>query len=91
MYHSKVKLYRVTIKEIDTFYVMQYPNRYRSGHTICIVAWRKDEFFFQGILSYFVSILAKSLIISFQYDIESVYFFYSNPVFDCIQLYQIQA
>jgi hypothetical protein len=27
-----------------------------------------------------VSILAKSLIISFQYDIESVCFFYSNPV-----------
>ena len=26
--------------------------------------------------------LAKSLIISFQYNIESVYFFYSNPVFD---------
>jgi len=25
--------------------------------------------------------LAKSLIISFQYNIESVYFFYSNPVF----------
>jgi len=24
--------------------------------------------------------LAKSLIISFQYNIESVYFFYSNPV-----------
>jgi hypothetical protein len=36
---------------------------------------------FPGILSYFVSILAKSLIISFQYNIESVYFFYSNPVF----------
>ena len=28
-----------------------------------------------------LSILAKSLIISFQYNIESVYFFYSNPVF----------
>ena len=27
------------------------------------------------------SILAKSLIVSFQYNIESVYFFYSNPVF----------
>jgi hypothetical protein len=27
-----------------------------------------------------VSILAKSLIISFQYNVESVYFFYSNPV-----------
>ena len=27
-----------------------------------------------------LSILAKSLIISFQYNIESVYFFYSNPV-----------
>jgi hypothetical protein len=27
-----------------------------------------------------VSILAKSLIISFQYNIESVCFFYSNPV-----------
>ena len=25
--------------------------------------------------------MAKSLIISFQYNIESVYFFYSNPVF----------
>jgi len=24
--------------------------------------------------------LAKSLVISFQYNIESVYFFYSNPV-----------
>ena len=28
-----------------------------------------------------ISILAKSLIISFQYNIKSVYFFYSNPVF----------
>ena len=28
-----------------------------------------------------LSILAKSLIISFQYNIECVYFFYSNPVF----------
>ena len=28
-----------------------------------------------------LSILAKALIISFQYNIESVYFFYSNPVF----------
>jgi hypothetical protein len=27
-----------------------------------------------------LSILAKSLIISFQYNIESVYIFYSNPV-----------
>jgi hypothetical protein len=26
------------------------------------------------------SVLAKYLIISFQYDIESVYFFYSKPV-----------
>jgi len=25
--------------------------------------------------------LAKSLIISFQYNIQSVYFFYSNPVY----------
>ena len=25
--------------------------------------------------------MAKSLIISFQYNIESVYFFYSNPVY----------
>jgi hypothetical protein len=39
------------------------------------------KFFFPGILSYFVSILAKSSIISFQYNIESVYFFYSNPVY----------
>jgi hypothetical protein len=37
--------------------------------------------FFPGILSCFVRILAKSLIISFQYNIESVYFFYSNPVY----------
>jgi hypothetical protein len=36
--------------------------------------------FFPGILSYFVSISAKSLIIPYQYNIESVYFFYSNPV-----------
>jgi hypothetical protein len=28
----------------------------------------------------FFRILAKSLIISFQYNIESVYFFYGNPV-----------
>ena len=28
----------------------------------------------------FSRILAKSFIISFQYNIESVYFFYSNPV-----------
>ena len=28
-----------------------------------------------------VSILAKSVTISFQYNIESVYFFYSNPVY----------
>ena len=28
-----------------------------------------------------LSILAKSLIISFQYNIESVYFFYSDPKF----------
>ena len=28
-----------------------------------------------------LSILAKSLIISFQYNIESVYLFYSNPVY----------
>jgi len=26
--------------------------------------------------------LAKPLIISFQYNIESVYFFYSNPVYE---------
>jgi hypothetical protein len=30
--------------------------------------------------SFVFCILAKSLIISFQYNIESVYFFYSNPV-----------
>jgi hypothetical protein len=36
--------------------------------------------FFPGILSFFVTILAKSLIISFQYNIESACFFYSNPV-----------
>jgi succinate dehydrogenase hydrophobic anchor subunit len=36
--------------------------------------------FFPGFLSYFVSILAKSSIISFQYNSESVCFFYSNPV-----------
>jgi len=29
--------------------------------------------------------LAKSLIIYFQYNIESVYFFYSSPVFRLIQ------
>jgi hypothetical protein len=40
------------------------------------------KIFFQGILSYFVSILAKSLIILFQHNIESVYFFYSNPVYN---------
>jgi hypothetical protein len=34
--------------------------------------------FFPGILSYFVNILAKSLIISFQYNIETVCFFYSR-------------
>ena len=28
-----------------------------------------------------LSILAKSLIILFKYNTESVYFFYSNPVF----------
>jgi hypothetical protein len=43
--------------------------------------------FFPGILSYFVSILAKYLIISFQYNIESVYFFYSNPVYIYIYLF----
>jgi hypothetical protein len=39
------------------------------------------KIFSPGILSYFVSILAKSLIISFQYIIESIYFFYSNPLY----------
>ena len=33
------------------------------------------------VLQNHVSILAKSLIISFQYNIESVYLFYSNPVY----------
>ena len=41
-------MYRVTIKEIDTFNVMQYQNRHRSGHTICVVAQREDENFFQA-------------------------------------------
>ena len=35
----------------------------------------------EHILQNHVSSLAKSLIISFQYNIESVYFFYSNPVY----------
>jgi hypothetical protein len=35
----------------------------------------------KNVLQNHVSILAKSLIISFQYNIESVYFFYSNPVY----------
>jgi hypothetical protein len=35
-----------------------------------------------NVLQNHVSILDKSLIISFQYNIESVYFFYSNPVFN---------
>jgi len=35
------------------------------------------------VLQNHVSILAKSLIISFQYNIETVYFFYSNPVLSC--------
>ena len=34
-----------------------------------------------------VSILAKSLIISFQYNIESVYFFYSNLIYIYIYIY----
>jgi len=34
-----------------------------------------------------VSILAKSLIISFQYNIESVYFFYSNSVYFSFQIH----
>ena len=42
--------YRVTIKETDSFNVKQYPNRHRSGHTICVVAQRKDENVFPGIL-----------------------------------------
>jgi len=45
-------IYRVTIKEIDTFNVMWYQNRHRSGHTICVVEQRKDEKFFPGILSW---------------------------------------
>jgi hypothetical protein len=40
------------------------------------------KIFLPDILSYFASVLAKSLIISFQYNIESLYFFYSNPVYD---------
>jgi hypothetical protein len=32
------------------------------------------------VLQNHVSIFAKSLILYFQYNIESVYFFYSNPV-----------
>jgi hypothetical protein len=30
--------------------------------------------------------LAKSIIISFQYNFETVYFFYSNPIFTFLQL-----
>jgi hypothetical protein len=62
---KEIDTYKVTIKEIDTFNGTQYQNPLRSGHTICIVGWRKDENFFPGILSYFVSILAKSLIVLF--------------------------
>ena len=39
------------------------------------------------VLQNHVSVLAKSLIISFQYNIESVYFFYSNPVYIYIYIY----
>ena len=44
-------LYRVAIKETVTFNVTQYPNRHRSGHTICVVAQRRDENVFPGIVS----------------------------------------
>jgi hypothetical protein len=37
MMYTKKK-YRVIIKEIDTFNVMQYQNRQRSGHASCVVA-----------------------------------------------------
>ena len=45
---SLCQKYSVTIKEIDTFSIMQYQNRQRSGHTICVVAQRIDEIFFQA-------------------------------------------
>jgi hypothetical protein len=34
-----------------------------------------------------LSILAKSITISFQYNIESVYFFYSHPVFIVVNIH----
>ena len=49
--NPKAKQYRVTIKETDTFNFTQYQNLYRSEHTIFVVAHRKDEHFFPGILS----------------------------------------
>ena len=41
-HEHKVQKYIVTIKEIDTFNVMQYQNRQRSGHTIYVVAQRTE-------------------------------------------------
>ena len=43
--------------------------------------------FVRAIQNHVSSILAKSLIISFQYNIETVYFFYSNPVYMHIYIY----
>ena len=43
--------------------------------------------FVRAIQNHVSSILAKSLIISFQYNIETVYFFYSNPVYMHLYIY----
>ena len=49
----------------------------------CFLGFLQFLLAFSKVHVFFVllCILAKSLIISFQYNIESVYFFYSNPVY----------
>ena len=51
------------------------------GKTIDVETIDRDS----TVLQNHVSILAKSLIISFQYNIESVCFFYTNPVHRTLQ------
>ena len=49
-----------------------------THRTFVTLSYKPKNMYYKNHVS---SILAKSLIISFQYNIQSVYFFYSNPVY----------
>jgi hypothetical protein len=75
-------LYRVTIKEIDTFNVVlkHSSRRFASVMSRALTwCWRHEKNFIFP-LRYYANFVSTALTVSILHNVQSVYFFYSNPV-----------